>query len=143
MAKSDFLENGILKLIYQNSDLANIGDVTGLQGSTTAGNVYVALYTTDPADDNSGTEASYTGYARIAVVRSAAGWDVTDNTASNAALITFGTNTGTSQTITHFATMTASTGGSILHHGQLATPLVCENGNIPKFEIGDLQIIEN
>jgi hypothetical protein len=143
MAKSNSLETGILKLIYQNIALANIGNIGGLLPSSVAGSLYVALYTTAPNDDDTGTEATYTGYARVAVVRSIVGWTVLLNQVSNAGLITFGTNTGTVQTVTHIAIKTASSGGDILHHGALAVPLIIENGNIPKFEIGNLEITEN
>ena len=142
MAKSNNLEQGILKLIYQNIDLANIGDAAGLQESATVGSLYIALYQSDPTDADAGVEASYTGYARIGVIRSAVGWTLTDSTITNAALITFPTNTGTSQTCTHLAIRTALTGGDLVYHGALNSALVIENGNIPKFEIGDLAITE-
>tara|TARA_R110000868_G_scaffold120688_3_gene320406 strand:- start:455 stop:886 length:432 start_codon:yes stop_codon:yes gene_type:complete len=143
MAKSNLLEAGILKLVYQNIALANIGNAGGLLPSSVAGSLYVALYTEDPTDADTGVEATYTGYARIAVVRSAVGWTVLENEVSNAAILTFPTNTGTSQTVTHLAIRTASTGGDIVHQGALAVPLVIENGNTPKFEIGDLAITED
>lgn len=143
MAKSNTLETGLLKLIYQNIALANIGDVSGLQPSATAGSLYVALYTTNPTDADVGTEATYTSYARVAVVRSAVGWTVVDNTVSNAGILSFPANTGTSETSIYVAIRTAITGGDLLYHGALAAPLVVENGNIPKFEIGDLAISEN
>ena len=143
MAKSNILEQGILKLIYQNIDLANIGDAAGLQASATTGSLYVALYTTDPTDVDVGTEASYTDYARVGVIRSAAGWTWTDSTITNTALVTFPTNTGTSQTCTHIGIRTALTGGDLIYHGILNSALVIENGNIPKFEIGDLAITES
>ena len=143
MAKSDLLETGILKLLYQNIDLANIGDAAGLQNSATAGSFYIALYTTAPTDTDVGTEATYTGYARIGVVRSASGWTVTNNTVSNAALITYPSNTGTTQTVTHVGIRTAITSGDLLHHGQLSAPLVITNGFVPKFEVGDLAVTES
>jgi len=143
MAKSDTLETGILKLVYQNIDLANIGDAAGLQNSATAGSIWLALFTTATTDAAAGTEATYTGYTRIALVRSAVGWTVADNVVSNASIVTFPTNSGTIQTVTHVATMTASSGGDFLHHGQLSAPLIIDNGNIPKFEIGDFSVTEN
>ncbi len=143
MAKSNSLETGILKLIYQNIALPNIGNAGGLLPSSVAGSLYVALYTEGPTDADTGIEATYTGYARVAVVRSIVGWTILENEISNAGLITFGTNTGVSQTVTHISIRTASSGGDIIHYGALAVPLVIENGNIPKFEIGNLAITES
>jgi len=143
MAKSNTLESGILKLLYQNIDLANIGDASGLQNSATAGSFYIALYTTAPTDADSGTEATYTGYSRIGVVRSSVGWTVTNNVVSNAGIITYPVNTGTTQTITHVGIRTSITGGDLLHHGQLSAPFIVNNGTVPKFQIGDISVSEN
>ena len=143
MAKSNTQETGYLKLIYQNIALANIGNAGGLQPSSVAGNLYATLYTSDPTDADAGTEATYTGYARIAVPRSAAGFTVSGAVVSNAALVTFGLNTGTSQTITHIAFKTAATGGDIVHHGALGSAIAIANNETPKFEIGDFTVTEN
>ena len=143
MAKSNLQETGYLKLVYQNIALANIGNAGGLQPSSVDGSLYMSLYTTAPTDDDTGTEATYTGYARIGVVRSAVGFTVSNAVVSNAAIVTFPLNTGTTQTITHIAVRTALTGGDLVHHGQLLAPLIVENGNIPKFEIGDYSLTEN
>ncbi len=139
-ASSNTLETGLAKLIYQNIALANIGDGAGLQPSGTVGSIYLALYTTNPTDADTGTEATYGGYARIAVVRSAAGWTVSAADATNAALVTFPTSTGTPNTITHVATHTAITGGDLLHYGELVTPLVVLTDGIPKWEIGNFKV---
>lgn len=143
MAKSNIQETGYLKLTYQNIALANIGDAGGLQPSAAPGNFYAALYTTDPTDADTGTEANYTSYARIAVVRSAVGWTVSGAVVSNAGIITFPTSTGGSNTITHVAVRTALVGGDIVHHGVLSSSLIVSSGNTPKFEIGDFTVTEN
>lgn len=143
MAKSNKLEEGVLKLIYQNIDLANIGDASGLQGSSTAGNIYIALYTSDPTDADTGSEANYTSYARIPVARGVTEWSISGNVISNAIELIFPTSTGGTNTITHVATRTALTGGDLLHHGKLSTPLTISNGDIPRVLIGDFKITEN
>ena len=63
MSASNSFETSLLQHILQNADIANIGDATGLRGSTTAGNLYIALHTADPGEaGNQGTsEANYTG----------------------------------------------------------------------------------
>ena len=59
-------ETLMLQHYFQNADIPNIGNAGGLLGSTVPGNFYVALYTVAPTDSTPGTEATYTGYARIA-----------------------------------------------------------------------------
>jgi hypothetical protein len=67
----------LLKLVFTNTTWANVGDATGLVGSSVAGSLYVSLHTASPAaGDQTTSETSYTGYARVAVARSGAGWTV-------------------------------------------------------------------
>ena len=73
-------ETSILKLLMQNVTAANIGDATGLVGSTADGVFYISLHTADPAaGDQTTSEAAYTNYARVSVVRTAVGWTVAGN----------------------------------------------------------------
>ncbi|MDO9712450.1 phage tail fiber protein [Paracraurococcus lichenis] len=125
MSKSDAFENAWLQLVFNNVNIANIGDATGLRGSTTAGNLYVSLHTADPGE--TGTEAtseiSYTGYARQAVARSSAGWTVTGNSVSPTANIQFPTSTGgTGGTATHWSVGVASSGASTILYSGTITP---------------------
>lgn len=143
MAKSDTLETGLLKLIYQNIALANIGNAAGLQPSGVAGNVYIALYEDDPTDADTGTESTYTSYARVAVARSVAEWLVSANTCSNINTITFPTSTGGSSTVTHFGIRTAASGGDLLHHGALTSSLAIANTDTPKFNASQITITES
>lgn len=142
-SKTNTFETDYLELIFNNTDIANIGDTAGIQGSTAAGSLYVALYTVAPSDAGGGTEAAYTGYAREAVARTTSGWTVAGNNASNAAAITFGENTGSSETLVAFAILTALTGGDMLYWGDLDSNLTCDNGVIPEFAIGALDINED
>lgn len=124
MSKGNTWENDLLLLLFNNTNAALIGDATGVRGSTVAGSLYVALHTADPgeAGDQTTSEASYTGYARVAVARSGAGWTVSTNQVSNAAAVTFGQCTAGSNTITHFSIGVASSGASkILYKGPLGT----------------------
>jgi len=98
----DSFETDLLELIFENTDCANIGDGTGLRGSSTAGNFYVALYTVAPTDSAQGTEADYTSYARQAIARSGVGFDITTNNLSNASAVTFPECTGGTNTIVAF-----------------------------------------
>jgi len=143
MSKSNLHETAYLKLVFQNIAAANIGDSGGLQPSSTAGSLYVALYSDDPTDADTGTEIVYTRYARIAVARSVAGFTVSGNEVTNAAILIFPTSTGGSDTATHFAIRTAITGGDLIGSGALSGSLVIATSDIPKFNIGDLKVTEN
>jgi hypothetical protein len=65
MSATNVFENGLLSLIFENANYANVGDATGLRGSSTAGVFYVSLHTANPNETGSQTtsEAAYTsGY---------------------------------------------------------------------------------
>ena len=146
MSKSNSWENGLLLLVFNNTNFANVGDATGLRGSTTAGSLYVALHTGDPGEAGSQTtsEANYTGYARVAVARSGAGWTVSANAVSNAAAVTFGACTAGSNTVTYFSVGTDSSGaGTLLYSGALTASLAVSAGITPSFAIGELDITED
>jgi hypothetical protein len=135
MSKLNSLENSLLLLIFNNTNIANVGDATGLRGSSAAGNLYVSLHTADPgeAGDQTTSEATYTSYARVAVARSGAGWTVIGNSVSPAADISFPAGTGGSGTVTHFGIGTASSGAGVLLYSGTVTPnIVTGNGITPK-----------
>lgn len=141
MSLSNSAENNLLKLLFTNTTWANIGDATGLVGSTVAGSYYVSLHTSDPgeAGDQTTNETAYTNYARVAVARSGVGWTVTNDTVENAAAIVFPTCGVTGATLTHFAIGRASSGaGEILVKGSLTSNLAVSNGVAPEFAAGDL-----
>jgi hypothetical protein len=146
MSKGNTFENDLLLLIFNNTDAALIGDATGLRGSSTAGSLYISLHTGDPGDAGTATtsEAAYTSYARVAVARSGAGWTVTGNAVTNAALIQFPQCTGSSETLTHFGVTTASSGSTkLLYKGALSSSLAVSSGIQPQFAAGDLDITED
>ncbi len=120
MSKSNTFENDLLKLIFNGTAIANLAD-NAAAGPLT--NLYLALHTADPgeAGDQSTNEVAYTGYARVAIARTAGGWTVTGASVSPAALITFAEQTGGSAgTATHASIGTASAGGGkILYSGTL------------------------
>ena len=143
MSMSNAAETALLELIFKNTNWANIGDATGLRGSSGAGNLYVALHTADPGEggDQTTNECTYTGYGRVAVVRSGSGFTVSGNQVSNAAAITFGACTAGSNTATHFSIGVASSGASqILLSGALGASLAIGSSPsiTPNFQAGDL-----
>jgi hypothetical protein len=138
MSATNGFENKILILYFQNGNAADIGDVTGLRGSTTAGSLFVALTTADPGEAASSqltSESAYTNYARQAVARSAGGWAVASGNADNVAAITFPTCGVTGSTITNFTLGSATSGAGTLDIIGTAS-LIVNNGITPSFAIG-------
>lgn len=147
-SKKDSFEDALLKLIFQNTNIANIGDTTGLRGSGTAGNLYIALYTAAPTDGAAGTETVYTNYARVAVARDNTKWTVSGTTptnCANAAAITFAQCGATGATLVAFAICKAGTRDidDAIYWGDLTSNLVVSNGITPEFAIGDLDVYED
>jgi hypothetical protein len=149
MSKSNTWESDLLKLVFNNTTASLIGDATGLVGSATAGVIYLSLHTADPTDggDQTSSEATYTGYTRISVVRTTGGWTISGNTptqAANAATVTFPICIGGSNTITHVGVGTDFTGtGKLLYSGALGSPLAVSNNITPSFAAGSLVITED
>ncbi len=132
MSKSDAFEIDLLKLIFNGTGIANLADNTATSPLT---NLYVSLHTADPGE--AGTQATneitYTGYARVAVARTAAGWTIGAGTVSPAGIISFPQGTGGSGTATFFAIGTAATGaGKILYSGAVSPTIVTGAGVTPQ-----------
>lgn len=128
MSKGNTFENDFLKLIFQGTAIANLADNAASSPLTS---LYVSLHTADPGEAGSQTtsECTYGSYARVAVARSASGWTVTNNSVSPAAAITFPEATSGSQTVTHFAVGTASSGaGKLLYKGAVTPNIAIATG---------------
>lgn len=142
MSFTDAFETEILNLLFNNDGIANVGDATGLPASATAGSTQLALATVAYIDADTlltADEVAYTGYARPTQARSAAGWTVSGNTASNAALIQFGEMTaGGPDTVVHLGLGFLSTGNQLDMHADLNADLVINNGVNPQLAIGAL-----
>lgn len=142
---SNAAENDLLLLLFNNTNWANLGDATGLRGSSTAGSFYISLHTANPgqAGNQTTSEAAYTGYARVAVARSSGGWTVTGSnptTSENAAAITFPLCTGGSETESYTVIGRDSSGaGEIVLSGVLTSSLAVSNGITPSFATNALQ----
>lgn len=137
MSKGNTFENDLLKLIFNATAIADLAEN---DTSSPATNLYVSLHTGDPgeAGDQTTSEISYTGYARVAVLRTSGGWTVTGNSVSPAANIDFGQMTaGAGGTVTHAAVGTASSGaGKILYKGAVSPNIVVANGVQPRIASG-------
>jgi hypothetical protein len=125
MSKSNTFENELLLLIFNNTDIANIGDAAGLQNSAAAGSLYASLHTSDPGEAGTATtnEISYTGYARPAVARSSAGFTVSGNSVTLTANVDFPEMTaGAGGTVTHFSIVKEVSGASVILYSGTVTP---------------------
>lgn len=138
MSKSNVFETDLLSHIFNNANIGFIGDAIGLRGSSTAGVLYVSLLTGDPGETatQDTNETTYTGYARVAVARSGAGFVITGNSVSPAAAIDFPECTGSpGADITHFCIGTDPTAsGYVLYYGTVTPSIPMGVGVIPRLK---------
>lgn len=129
MSKSNAFENSLLKLIFNATAIANLADNAASSPLT---NLYVSLHTADPgeAGDQSTSEATYTSYARVAVIRTSGGWTVTNNSVSPVANIDFPNCTGGTNTITYFGVGTAASGAGVLYYSGTVTPNISVSSGV-------------
>ena len=98
---------------------------------------YLALFTSNPAEDASGTEVSTSG---TAYARQSAAFTVSGNTASNSSAIEFPTATASYGTVTHVGVFTASTSGTLIAYAALSTSRAIDTGDVFRVPSGDLDI---
>ena len=138
MSKSNTFENDLMLLLFNNTAIADIGDVAGLRATTTAGTLWVTLCTADPGEAGTAvtSETAYTGYVRIAIARSGAGFTVTANSVSPVANIDFAECTASpGAAITHFGIVnTASGAGKLLYSGTVTPNITMSVGVIPRLK---------
>jgi len=119
---SDYMENKIIEVMRATT--------------FTAVAAYVALYTTDPTDADTGTEVTGGSYARQLAGLSAASGGVS----SNAADITFPTATASWGTVTHVGLRDAVTLGNLFMHSALDVSKAVGIGDTFKINAGDLDV---
>jgi hypothetical protein len=124
MTFSNNAAESIGKFIFQNAVTAStvLADLNATAGSVTS--LSIALHTADPGIGGAQTasEASFTGYSRQTVSRTSGNWPFTSpNIFENGVTITFGPNTGTSQTVSW-----ASVGTGVSNRVIFRTPLALE-----------------
>ena len=143
MSATNVLESGLLSLLFENANYANVGDATGLRGSSTAGVFYIRLNTANPNATGTQTtsEAAYTSYARVSVARSTAGWSVSSGSCTNDGAINFPAATGGGETETHFGIGSDTSGtGNLFIWGALTSSLAVSSGITPSFAAGALAV---
>lgn len=124
MAYSNYLED-----IINNEVLRNVG-------YTPPATVYLALYTSNPTDADSGTEVSGGGYARQAITFNASSGGVCTNSSTHA-FTASGVSWGS---ITHVGIRDASTGGNLLRYGALTTPRTINDGDTLNFAATSISV---
>lgn len=132
-----------MKLIFNGTAITGLADNASVSPSTVW---YLSLHTADPGETGSQatSEADYSGYSRVGVVRTSTAWTVTNNTAENAVLVQFPLSSGGSNIVTYIGVGVASTSdGKILYSGQLTSPRTITSGIQPQFSAGDLVIEED
>jgi hypothetical protein len=144
MPKSTTFSNNIIDLIFRATAIADLAEN---DSSSPATSLYLSLHTADPGVGGAQTtnEGTYGAYARLAVARSGVGWDAAVGGATaNAALAQFAECTSGSNTITHVAVGTASSGaGKVLYAGALASSRAISTGIQPQFAAGALTVTES
>lgn len=136
------------QLFFENDDFENVGDAAGVLGSATAGSYYISLHTAVPGDagDQSTNEVAYTGYNRVAVARSTAGWTAatvgsTGNVLNDGA-ISFGARSGGgTPTATAFgigSDPTPTNPGTLEFFGNLTASFLIDGTKNPTFQANAL-----
>jgi hypothetical protein len=125
-ALSNYLENELIDHVLRNTPYTSPGT-----------DVWVALYTDDPTDADTGTEVSGGSYARVQVTA----WDApSDGDTENTNEIAFAQATANWGTVTHVGIRDASTAGNLLWHGSLTASKTVNDGDTFKIAAGDLDV---
>lgn len=94
---------------------------------------HIALYTSDPQDDNLGTEVSALSYARQPITFARTNSEL-DNTGS----VAFPEATESWGTITHIGILDQASGGNLIMHGPLATDKPIDTGETITFPVASV-----
>ena len=97
---------------------------------------YLALYTSDPTDADTGTEVTGGSYARQAITMGAPSNGVSTNSAS----IEFPQATADWGIVAYVGIRDALTSGNLLYHTPLDTSKTIANGDIFKITAGNLSV---
>jgi hypothetical protein len=98
--------------------------------------VYLALYTSNPGADNSGSEVSGSNYSRTEIAFGSASNGATTNSANTVTAIA----SGSWGAVTHFGIFDAATSGNLLFFGALTTSRTIGSGGAGYVALGELDI---
>jgi hypothetical protein len=123
MSFSNYLENKVLE------------HVLGGNAYSAPATLYLALFTTNPGEDGTGTEVSGTSYARQTVA-----FTVVNNTATNTLAVEFPTAGGSWGTVSHVGIYDALTSGNLMVYAALSQSKVIETNDVFRVPASDLSV---
>jgi hypothetical protein len=123
MSFSNYLETKILDHVF------------GATAYTAPSTLYIGLHTSNPDEDDSGTEVSGGGY-----IRQSDTFTTTGNTTSNDSAVEFPTATANYGTVTHVGVYDAETAGNLMAYAALSSSKTIETGDVFRIPAGDLDI---
>lgn len=103
---------------------------------TAPSTVYLALYTSDPTDADTGTEVSGGSYTRQSITMGAP----SNGVSLNSAAIEFPQASASWGTVAYIGIRDASTAGNLLYHSPLDTSKAIDTGDIFKIATGSLSV---
>ncbi|NUU74183.1 phage tail fiber protein [Paenibacillus xylanilyticus] len=109
---------------------------------TAPAKVYIALYTSNPTDADTGQEVTGGGYARQQVTFGDPVIAERRAAVQNTADVSFPIATADQGLITHIGIRDAATGGNLLYHGAVKTPRTVLTNDLIRFLVGQLKIDE-
>jgi hypothetical protein len=121
---SNYLENAII-----NATLRGLP-------YTSPSAVYVALYTSSPNEDDTGSEVTGSGYVRRTVTFN----PPTNGVTTNAADVEWPAASGNWGVITHIALRDASSAGNLLYWAALPSSRTVNNGDVFKMLAGSISL---
>lgn len=121
---SNYLEDALINATLRNTTY------------TSPAKVYLALYTTDPTDADTGSEVSGNAYARQEITMGAPSNGVSTNSAD----IEFPQATGSWGTVAYIGIRDALTSGNLLYHSALDVSKAIDTGDIFKIATGSLSV---
>ena len=121
---SNYLENALINATLRNTSY------------TSPATVFLALYTSDPTDADSGTECSGSGYARQSITFGAPA----NGVSTNSAAIEYAQAGGSWGTISHIGIRDAVTAGNLLYHSALDASKTIATGDVFRVAAGSLSV---
>jgi len=121
---SNYLENALINATLRNTSY------------TSPSTVYLALYTSDPTDADTGTEVTGNAYERQSITFGSPSNGVSTNTAA----IEFPQATGSWGTVAYIGIRDASTSGNLLYHTALDASKAIATGDVFRVAIGSLSV---
>lgn len=121
MNASNYLEEAVLNHFFRNGNVASPPQL------------FLALYISDPTDNDTGTEVAGGAYVRQPINFIAPVQTSGKATIQNESEIRYPVATADWGTVTHFGIRTAQTGGNLLACAAVPLPKLIENGDEAKF----------